>query len=263
MWLFLCVIVVFVNSILIYLAIRKQERRNEKYLAAQIQKQTTTSSTTRRPRNSSNCEVSQLSLPHFDFVDLGPLNSTDAADNQVNVPDDLMSSNMKCFHDSTTSPSTVNEDQIQDERTLQPHCSSAAVKESPIEPISAIDELPPTEGPNTDLSMSASSIPPQTMANSNQRCLKQSRMAATQSSCYICSVLFLAVWTFFPWVGYKLQVAAPMRFFFAFMTNAVGPAQGFLNLLIFVRLQYVHLRETKKNDWSRIRCFRHSLFSSA
>jgi hypothetical protein len=71
-----------------------------------------------------------------------------------------------------------------------------------------------------------------------------------------------AVWTFIPWVGYKLQVEAPVRFFFAYMANTVAPAQGILNLLIFVRWQYLHLRETKK-DWGRFRCFKHCLFSPA
>jgi hypothetical protein len=63
-WLFLSVIVVFVNSILIYTAIRKQEQRNAKYLGASLQRRggATTSTSNMILPSSSNTFQSQDSL---------------------------------------------------------------------------------------------------------------------------------------------------------------------------------------------------------
>jgi hypothetical protein len=182
--------------------------------------------------------------------------------------DSLMSSQMMCFHDSTTSPATIHEDhialQILEETTLQPVGNSSCNEENPMVPATTANEaVLLADEPITEILPPTSSSPRQNMVHANQRRLKQSRMAAMQSSCYVFSALFLAIWTLIPWIGHKLQVEAPVRFFFAFMTNAVGPAQGFLNLLIFVRLQYLHIREREKNNWGRLRCFRECLFSSA
>jgi hypothetical protein len=92
--------------------------------------------------------------------------------------------------------------------------------------------------------------------------MKQSRTAAVQSTLYLSFALFSAVWGFLPWVGHELLVDAPVRFFFAFMLNIVTPSQGVFNLFIFVRLQYLHMRERNK-DWSRLNCVKHCLQSSA
>ena len=97
-------------------------------------------------------------------------------------------------------------------------------------------------------------------ARSTQK-VKQSRIAAVQSLLYVCSALFTAVWVFMPWVGTKLQVGAQWRFFFAFMVNIVSPSQGIFSLFVFVRLQYLRLRETNK-EWSRLRCVKECLCSS-
>ena len=90
--------------------------------------------------------------------------------------------------------------------------------------------------------------------------IKHSRIAAVQSTLYVSSALFTAIWIFMPWVGTKLQVNARTRFFFAFMVNIVSPSQGLFNLFIFVRLHYLRLRETKK-DWGRWKCVKECLFS--
>jgi hypothetical protein len=246
MWLFVCVIIVILNSILIYTAIRKQERRNESYLAAKLQKKSKTNIL-----NSSSQQVtaSELPLPDFDFVDQ---HKCDIPDAPAFVVDGLLSSHMMADVQDNTTSSTINEKPVETKEKTSPAANDDLV-------VTIVNENFLSNQEKTEISPASCQ---QQMAHTNARRLKQSRMAAMQSSCYIVSALFSAVWTFIPWVGYKLQVDAPVRFFFAFMCNTVAPGQGILNLLIFVRLQYLHLRETKK-DWGRFRCFKHCLLSSA
>jgi hypothetical protein len=66
-WLFLCVIVVLVNSVLIYSTIRSQERRNAGYLAAKLQSGYMSNSKD-AVASSSPGNVLSCSLPEFDFV---------------------------------------------------------------------------------------------------------------------------------------------------------------------------------------------------
>ena len=99
-------------------------------------------------------------------------------------------------------------------------------------------------------------------ARETKKKIKQSRIAAVQGCLYSTSALFTAVWVFLPWVGFKLKVETPTRFFFAFMLNSMATSQGTFNLYIFTRVQYIRLRETNK-DWSRWKCIKQCLFSAA
>ena len=90
--------------------------------------------------------------------------------------------------------------------------------------------------------------------------VRTSRIAAVQCVLYVSTALFTTVWSVMPWIGKKLAVTSKWRFFFAFMFNIFNPMQGFLTLIIFIRLQYLRLRVSEPN-WSRIQCIRFCLFS--
>jgi hypothetical protein len=254
-WLFICFFIVLVNSILIYSAIRKQERRNEQYLAAKLQKENSSSMTKMKSSMTNQLSVPELSLPDFDFLQ------------QKSTQFDLELSNGVFF---VTSDTVANDDQRPAVPAVAEKPEAAPLEEErPIAPTAPMNSDTPhnkdnkdTTGnpPLEDKADARALVHRHVQANANR--IKQSRTAAVQSSCYVLSSLFTAVWTFMPWVGYKLLVETRVRFFFAFMVNIAVPAQGIFNLFIFVRLHYIHLRETKK-EWSRIQCFRHCLFCPA
>ena len=226
-WLFISVIVVSINAILIYTAIRSQERRNAKYLGARLQKEAPSCS----------------SLPN------------------------LTQTRTSKFNDSGEFIATINENDV------HPTCpSSEMLKSEKTETTEVTNRNKNHEFDESDFYESiAFSLPPAQDTSSRDmrhnsvamrtNTIKQSRIAAVQSILYISSALFTAIWIFMPWVGNKLQVHANVRFFFAFMVNIVSPSQGMFNLFIFVRLQFLRLREIN-TDWSRWKCTKECLFSS-
>jgi hypothetical protein len=259
MWLFLCFFIVLINSILIYSAIRKQERRNEQYLAVKIQKENSCSTTKMNASISNQLSVPDLSLPDFDFLQ------------HTSTQFDRDSSNRAFFinsqaivNDVHPTPLTVMdeklaaflEEKVDEEDNLMSR--TVTVNSDAAASIGNISATPPQED-RVD-TLARASLNRRAQAHAHR--IKQSRTAAVQSSCYVLSALLTAVWTFMPWVGYKLLVDVRARFFFAFMVNIAVPAQGIFNLFIFVRLHYMHLRETKK-EWSRLRCARFCLLCPA
>jgi hypothetical protein len=243
-WLFVCVLVVVVNSILIYTAIRKQEQRNDRYFAAKLQHERSSVCLTNKARFGS---VPELSLPDFEFVYAeSHLLEADA----MSETEDEGALALPVLSETGESPCN-EEHQDSLEFGEKPNSQQIFALDC-TQNVSFSDKLGRSDrGPNR-----------KHQTQINARRVKQSRTAAIQSSCYIVSALFTAVWTFLPWVGLKLMVKAPTRLFLATMVNTVTPSQGLFNLFIFVRLQYVHLRETKK-DWSRFRCCKHCLSSPA
>lgn len=231
------------NSILIYTAIRKQEQRNERYFAAKLQHERSSVCLTSTTRLGS---VPELSLPDFEFVYPKP-HSLDA--DILSETEDDAAPVVSSLNEKAETPNEENRSSLESNEKQK---SRQGFSLNSTQNASCNHKL--------DSSESGSSRKQQTQIN--ERRVKQSRTAAIQSSYYIVSALFTAVWTFLPWVGLKLMVKAPTRLFLATMVNTVTPAQGLFNLFIFVRLQYVHLRETKK-DWSRFRCFKHCLCSPA
>ena len=97
-------------------------------------------------------------------------------------------------------------------------------------------------------------------SNRHSNRIRVSRIAAIQCLLYVSTALFTTVWSVMPWVGKKLHVDAPWRFFFAFMFNIFNPLQAFFTLIIFIRLQYLRLR-VMEPSWSRVQCLKYCLFS--
>jgi hypothetical protein len=214
-WLFLCVAVVFVNSVLIYSTIRNQERRNAKYFAARLQSEATSGDVVAA---SSNISVS------LDEFDLGE--EQNPSEDGIFLEKDGVTPEAALSGDTTM----VLPD---DTRLVVPNSVKTSL----------------TSLSTTQRHVQAS------------RSVKKSRIAAVQSGLYVASAFFTAIWIFMPWLGSKLGVQTQWRFFFAFMVNIVSPSQGLFSLFVFVRLQYLRLRESNK-DWSRWRCVKLCLFSS-
>lgn len=217
-WLFLCVAVVLVNSVLIYSTIRNQERRNANYFAARLQSEATSGNVV---AVSSNVSIS------LDEFDLG----------------------------EEQAPSEDGEGcQKEDDAGEKPEAAP-----------SFTDTTKPSEDTTSVVNSSIKNSLTSSTATQRQvrasRNVKKSRIAAVQSGLYVASAFFTAIWIFMPWLGSKLGVQTQWRFFFAFMVNIVSPSQGLFSLFVFVRLQYLRLRESNK-DWSRLRCVKHCLFSS-
>jgi hypothetical protein len=233
-WFFLCFAIVLVNSVLIYSAIRKQERRNESYLGARLQNDGASSAVMRKSSNVSN------SLPEFDFSD-----GNSPASGSI----DLL---------ATSSPAETRIDDEKQESAPTGQSDTVGGTKNTVINLESKSEVinGRTDNPTAPPSTSGGR---ERAANTNS--IRKSRIAAVQSSLYVSSAFFTAMWIFMPWVGNKLQVQTHWRFFFAFMVNIVSPSQGLFNLFVFVRLQYLRLRDTNK-DWSRLKCVWHCLFSS-
>jgi hypothetical protein len=217
-WLFLCVAVVLVNSVLIYSTIQNQEKRNANYFAARLQSEATSGNVV---AVSSSISVS---LDEFDLGD----EQTPSDDSERYQKKEGAVLKPKA------APSGANITKLTDDATSFVHNS---VKNS----------------------LTSSSTTQRHVRES--RNVKKSRIAAVQSGLYVASAFFTAIWIFMPWLGSKLGVQTQWRFFFAFMVNIVSPSQGLFSLFVFVRLQYLRLRESNK-DWSHMRCVKHCLFSS-
>jgi hypothetical protein len=178
MWLFICVIVVFVNSILIYTAIRKQERRNEQYLAAKLQKKSPSSATSFPFSRSSSQQVTVPGLPLPDFdCDFVDQNNCENQGTLVLVADGLLSSHFTCSPDKATSSSVPDDP------------SALKIQDNDALPQKEATSRTPGHETTTAGDATAGASPPlsnrNSMARTNQRRIKQSRMAAVQSSCYI------------------------------------------------------------------------------
>ena len=237
-WLFICVIIVSVNAVLIYTAIRGQEKRNANYLGARLQNGSTPSGSG-FPSNVSN------SLQEFDIGGIDNDDSEPDASAVVHMEDHESGKDILMKNEVETKPATV-----------ETSAESGKIESSE----QASTQL--SEGINGSTPIVGSPATSRKSSGIRQtQKVKQSRIAAVQSLLYVGSAFFTAVWVFMPWVGNKLEVTAQWRFFFAFMVNIVSPSQGFFSLFVFIRLQYLRLRETNK-EWSRLRCVKECLFSS-
>jgi hypothetical protein len=235
-WLFVCVIVVLVNGCLIYSAIRTQERRNASYLTSSLQLESSANVTSLTSTHSASNML--CSLPEFDFLEVAeeePSKEVAIQQKESEVPSDGDFIVPKV--ETSTAPETTT--------PVTPATKDVSAAEK-----TAADA--PTPRGRKERRRAAGRV--------NARRIRQSRTAAVQSSLYLGSALFTAVWIFLPWMGSKLMVEARTRFFFAFMVNIVSPSQGVFNLFVFVRLNYLHLRETHK-EWGRLRCVYKTLFT--
>ena len=242
-WLFVCVLIVSINAVLIYTAIRGQEKRNAKYLGARLQNEGQSGSGVRSTVSSS--------LQEFD---IGGLENED---------DEPEMSAVVHLQDHESGNDLLMKNEVESKPII-----NKSTEDEEIEPCEHAPEIKSEElkdsGNGADsntLTVSSSITSRKSIGARSTQKVKQSRIAAVQSLLYVCSALFTAVWVFMPWVGTKLQVGAQWRFFFAFMVNIVSPSQGIFSLFVFVRLQYLRLRETNK-EWSRLRCVKECLCSS-
>jgi hypothetical protein len=248
-WLFICVFVVTINSVLIYTSIRNQEQRNAKYLAARLQSEGQfNSSSILYPSNIPNS-------PHeFDYGDNNEESATEMT--EIAHMKDLNKYGKDLFLKNDVEPSVPKEPE-------------PIVNE---EPESLLQQEPAHESNNEDVEQhivdnETDEIPANVSSTNCTRGvkvtqkIKQSRIAAVQGLLYVSSAFFTAVWIFMPWLGVQLQVNTHWRFFFAFMVSIVSPSQGLFSLFIFVRLQYLRYRNTNK-EWSRWKCVKQCLFTS-
>jgi hypothetical protein len=205
-WLFASFIVVLVNSILIYTAIRKQERRNERYRFGHK------SSTT------------------------GPKGST-----QTSLQPSAYSTESQDYNSSISSPQSVvpreesailneNEEVVKSNQGLESVLSNTEMN-SPAEV--SIDTAGRTKKQSDNIRSLGAKV-------------RLSRIAAFQSLLFCSSTFFVAFWIFMPWVAVKIQASEKSIFFIAVMVNIVNPSQGMFNLFIMVRLQYNRLRTVEK-----------------
>jgi hypothetical protein len=230
-WLFFSVVVVVVNSILIYTAIRKQEQRNAKYLGALLQGTGAAPST------------SNLTLPSLSnmFHSQGSLKINE---NEIII---------------NTSCPTRND--VRPESTAPVNTIVADAESGNSTPIATEDALfrnPHHHGGGPSLNQDVVVA----------RKMKQSRTAAVQSSLYCGSAFFTTFWWFLIWLIGNFwvlgisSVTTRTFVFLAMMVTIVLPSQGIFNLFIFVRLQYLQPRSNHQ-DWSRWRCMKQCMFSAA
>jgi hypothetical protein len=223
-WLFLSFLIVLVNSILIYSAIRSQELRNERYLFR------TAESNERRNRH--NNMSSHLS----------------SQQNRQSIQSGM----------SVISSKLPSEIQIENNDIAETDEIIKASEQNPIHNDSQIESDSTTMHGSRDRSGALADS--KTDSNlSRIRKGKLSRTAASQSLLFCSSTFFVAFWVFMPWVAIKIRATENAIFFFAFMVNIVNPSQGIFNLFIIVRLHYKRLRTA--GNLSRRECIRKCLFS--
>jgi hypothetical protein len=230
---------VSINSVLIYTAIRAQEKRNARYLGARLQCEGQSTSTTP--------VYSSVSGSHQNFgVGLEDAESEQEMAVVVQEKGNDKGNDILMKNEFDAKSSTVKTTENKEIES-----SDQALKEESKEV-----QCPGNEQPTVSSLLTSR----KTVGVQSTKKVKQSRIAAVQSLLYVGSALFTAVWVLMPWLGNKLDLAVQWRFFFAFMVNIVSPSQGVFSLFVFVRLQYLRLRETNK-DWSRLRCVKECLFS--
>jgi hypothetical protein len=247
-WLFASFIVVLVNSILIYTAIRKQEQRNERYRFeldsdATGFKQNTqmfqsslkpAASSTKRKDNITTIEPSHC-MP---TTTTGYYDQLKPLDNSSICP---LQSELPCEDSAILNE---NDKGVKNNQGLE---SVLSISERNSTSEVSID----TAGRNKKHSDNISSL---------ETKVRLSRIAAFQSLLFCSSTLFVAFWIFMPWVAVKIHASEKSIFFIIVMLNIVNASQGMFNLFIMVRLQYNRLRTVEK--WSRLRAIKTCIFST-
>jgi hypothetical protein len=205
-WIFVSFLIVLASNILIYCAIRAQERRNEGYFASSLQR--------------SALHINPMSVASSRTIKTQP---HEEEEKQISP-----------MQDETEGSSY--EDNVQHSRPVEKNPSSTTASSTAI----AITQVGKDVSGRTNV--------------------LASRVALVQSTLYVSTSFFTAIWIFLPYLGLKTGlVNIHWRYFFAFMVNGLVPLQGLFNLIIFVRLPYVRRRNTEK-EWSRFRCIIACLF---
>ena len=289
-WLFICVLIVSINAILIYTAIRTQERRNEQYFAAKLlhhsegnftrssafhpsgssigmdQSDSNFLSETMVARTKEETESgngSNVTMQHIGtwMHTAGPLTE----ETKVELTQIDETEETSCTGEPTEMRNEVMEGDTHhtnagghhiywdDTNDDDPHTIGTTISTT----IPSISSMNRTHRRNHDRITTL-----QQQKQNHHNNIKNSRIAAVQSTLYITSALFTAFWILMPWVAYKLKVRSSWRFFFAWMVNIASPSQGIFNLFLYVRIHYSRLRETNP-EWNRWKCVKTCLFSSS
>jgi hypothetical protein len=253
-WLFVCVLIVSINAVLIYTAIRTQERRNEKYFAAILIQHSEANLTRSSVSRSSILEKSGTSSNFLSDAMVARCIGTSmhtkplSEDTKVELAQIDETEETSCSGEPTETIPTIGDNN---------HTNNAGNHIRLWD-----DDEDPSQHMNRTPHQSHDRILLQQQKQQHHNSIKNSRIAAIQSTLYITSALFTAFWIFMPWVSYKLQVRTSWRFFFALMANIASPSQGVFNLFLYVRTQYLRLRETNP-EWNRWKCVKTCLFSSS
>ena len=271
-WLFICVLIVSINAVLIYTAIRTQERRNEQYFAAKLLQHSEANFTRSVSHPSGSSAFDKSGSNFFSEVAVHRVE-----ENIERVQDQNMTIHDDALVTSAPLPEEAKVELTQIDETEETSYSS---EPRAIQTWIGGNQLNADHPDNDWDTHDATSMPkiPSALQNRSQRNydrmllqqqkqnhnnnIKNSRVAAIQSMLYITSALFTAFWIFMPWVAYKLGLPTSWRFFFALMVNIASPSQGVFNLFLYVRIHYLRLRETNPN-WNRWKCVKICLFSSS
>ena len=257
-WLFVGVLIMSINAVLIYTAIRHQERRNEKYLATTL---------LHHSEAFTNRSVSSSLEKSIIFSKKAVIRVNDNEGKPCGNGPDYDATLLRSGRQPEEAKVELTGIDETEEATESGELPEAAVDGNSNNNNQKTDDDDDDVHTSTRIPRSTSLRRTSMLSHSydqqqaqNQKSSKNSRVAAVQGTLYITSALFTAFWIFMPWLGYKLQVGSGWRFFFAMMTNIATPSQGIFNLLLFVRIYYLRLRETNP-DWSRWKCFKTCLFS--
>ena len=278
-WLFICVIIVSINAVLIYTAIRTQERRNEQYFAAQLLHQSEANFTRSFSHPSGSSTLDKISSNFFSEATVARVKECAQQDQGVTIHDvtamppepRMEEAKVELAQiDETEEASCSSEQQFSTTSPVIGNTSSHTNANHHIHWDNNVlgvrdTNLLPTRIPSSSLNRSEQSddrMQPKLRYYQNHTKIKDSRVAGIQSTLYITSALFTAFWILMPWVSHKLQLPSSWRFFFAFMANIASPSQGIFNLLLYVRIPYSRLRATNP-DWNRWKCVKICLFSSS
>jgi hypothetical protein len=253
LWLLAAFIVVLINSVLIYTAIRHQERRNDRYkLQMVVHKPTTTTTpdqtcTDGRPQRHANAKGSAL------------LSSEETENNSCVSNDE--NNEKKCYCDETEPQSSKREQSIQNELVASAlHSPTMVAPHATLE--SDVDSMTSVDIPQqpTSVVVTSSAVNTGKLLAAAQQKAKHSRVAACQSTLYCCATLVPFLVLSLPWFGTMFHASPYTATVFLFLLQYLLPTQGIFNLLIYMRPPYKRLRETKP-EWSRTKCFRICLFS--
>jgi hypothetical protein len=231
-WVFLAFAIVLVNLLLIYTAIRRQERRNERYgqVVATTPKKPASSQPTESPH-----AVATL-IPQGDETESNSYSSQDRHSSKEETVSQNKESDSAHSHDGKGEPM----DNGNKKETICGTSSSALDAES-------------TMPKNIGIMRKSSKV---------ARKSKTSRLAAVQSTLF-CSATFVPAFVLcVPWLGFKIgDPSARANLVFAFLLQYLLATQGIFNLLIYIRPSYNRLRKNT-SEWSRSKCLWACLFSS-
>ena len=286
-WMFGSLVVVVVCNILIYCAIRKQERRNQTYLASRLMSSQASSSQSHyadksslqsslaQPSVMTTSKSSVSNLPTDGVNTHRPSqakhNSADATQHKSVLANDPML-HRNTAHDNDVSPifsSSYFFPPPADEDAIE--YATRHVESKVDDSYSNNQENDTSQNTNQDDRRPSSPGMSRSSGGSCRRRvifdnkMKASRTALRQSILYVATSFSAVIWTTLPFIYLQIEGQKEWPgYLFAITVNGIVPLQGFFVLIIFVRLDYLRRRQIIEADGrtkSRWRCIRECLFS--